>query len=92
MIAYNEAVDEDVMEMLRDNVQAEYTKWTKVLGWGQHSEPHLLTHGWPKGNNVLVICVEDKKAGAIMNGVRELRKTLGNEGVKAFCMPLDDVT
>ncbi len=92
MIAYSEAVDEEVMAMLKTNVQGEYTKWTGVLGWGQHSEPHLLTHAWPRANNVLMICVEDQKAGAIMDGVRELRQALGNEGVKAFSMPVDDIT
>ena len=92
VIAYNEAIDEEVMELLRNNVQAEYTKWTKVSGWGQHSEPHLMTHVWPKGNNVLMTCVEDQKAVKIMDGVRELRKTLGHEGIKAFSMPVDDVT
>ncbi len=92
MIVYSEAVDEEAMAMLKTKVQAEYTKWTGVLGWGQHSEPHLLTHVWPKANNILMICVEDQKAGAIMDGVRELRQTLGNEGVKAFSMPVDDIT
>lgn len=92
IIAYSEAIDEEVMQMLKTNVQAEYTKWTGVLGWGQHSEPHLLTHVWPRANNVLMICVEDQKAGAIREGVRELRQTLGNEGVKAFSMGVDDVT
>ncbi len=41
MIAYNEAIDEKVMDMLNSNIQAEYTKWTKVSGWGQQSESHI---------------------------------------------------
>jgi nitrogen regulatory protein PII len=92
IIAYNEAIDEDVMEMLRVNGQKEYTKWTKVRGWGRLSEPHLLTPVWPKANNILMTCVEDEKAGPIMDGVRKLRQTLGHAGVKAFCLPVDDVT
>ena len=62
------------------------------LGSGQHSESHLMTHVWPKANNVLMTCVEDQKAVKIIDGVRELRKTLGHEGIKAFLMPVDDVT
>ena len=92
MIAYGEAIDEQVMELLKSNVQAEHTKWTKVLGLGQHSEPHLLTHIWPKANNVLMTCVDDEKAEKLLQGVRELRRTLGHEGVKAFSMPVDDLT
>ena len=92
MIAYNEAIDEEIMQVLKTNGQAEFTKWTKVHGWGQQSEPHLMTHVWPKGNNVLMSCVEDQRAAKIMQGVRELRKALAHEGIKAFSMPIDDVT
>ena len=92
VIAYNEAVDEEVMDVLKANVQAEFTKWTKVLGWGQHSEPHLMTTVWPKANNFLMTCVADEKVAGIMQGVRELRKTLGYEGVKAFSIPVEDMT
>ena len=91
-ITYSETIDEKVMGLLRSNVQAEYTKWTKVMGWGQQGEPHLMNHVWSKGNNVLMTCVEDKKVVKIMDGIRELRKTLGHEGIKAFSMPVDDVT
>lgn len=92
MIAYNEAVDEEVMEVLKGNDQAEFTKWTKVLGWGRQSEPHLLTHVWPNANSFLMTCVTDEKASGIMQGVRELRKTLGHEGIKAFSLPVEDAT
>ena len=92
MIAYNEALDEEVTEILRSSAQAEFTKWTKVLGRGQESEPHLMTHVWPKANNFLIACVPDEKAPRIMQDVRELRKTMGHEGIKAFSLPLEDVT
>mgnify|MGYP003729836291 CR=1 FL=1 len=93
MIAYNEAVDEEVMETLAACCDlVAFTKWTKVLGQGTHSEPHLLDHIWPKGNDVLMACVDDQQAAAIMARVRELRKTLGKEGLKAFAWSVDDVT
>lgn len=92
MIAYNEAVDEEVTEILRLCSQNEFTKWTKVIGRGRNSEPHLMTNVWPKANNFIMACVADDIAVRIMNGVRELRKTLGHEGVKAFSMPVDDAT
>ena len=92
MIAYNEAVDEEVMELLQSRSVEGYTKWTKALGNGKTSGPHLMTHVWPKANNVLAVCVEDDVAQGLMGGVRKLRETIGNEGVKAFLIPLEDVT
>ncbi|MCX7591488.1 MAG: hypothetical protein N2255_07655 [Kiritimatiellae bacterium] len=93
MIAYNEAVDQEVLETLRDccDVVA-FTKWTKVLGQGCQSEPHLLSHIWPKANSVLMVCTEEKTAYAIMEKVRDLRKSLAKEGIKAFMWTVEDVT
>jgi len=91
-IVYNEAVDEEVMEII-DTVSIEgYTKWTKVLGKGTTSEPHLMTHIWPKANNVLMIGAEDEQADKVTEGVRKLRTKVGHEGVKAFLMPLETLT
>ncbi len=93
IIAYNEALDQEVLEALEaccDLVR--YTKWTKVMGRGRQSEPHLLDHVWPKANNVLMTCADDEKARRIMDRVRELRRHVGKQGIKAFLLPVDDVT
>lgn len=92
MIAYSEATEQEVMDILEMNGQAQYTQWTRVRGRGRHSEPHLLTVVWPKANNVIMACVADDRAAAILQSVRTLRKSLGHEGIKAFSLPVDDVT
>ncbi len=92
LIAYNEAVDEEVMEVLEAAGALGYTKWTKTLGKGNASGPHLLTHVWPKANNVLAVAADDATAESLLAGVRKLRETLAAEGVKAFVLPLDEVT
>lgn len=93
IIAYNEALDEEVMEALAACCSVvEFTKWTRVMGQGRHSEPHLMSHVWPKANNVLMCCVEDAKAARIMNQIRELRKSAEHQGIKAFLLPVEDVT
>ena len=92
LIMYNEAIDEEVMELLEANTVEGYTKWTKVLGKGRASGPHLLSHVWPKANNVLAISVEDEEAKKLLEGVKRLRETVGAEGIKAFLMPLEAVT
>ena len=44
MICYNEAIDDEITELL-DKIGLEgYTKWTKVLGKGTSSGPHLYSH------------------------------------------------
>jgi nitrogen regulatory protein PII len=92
LIAYNEAIDEEVLEVLSEAGVENYTKWTKVLGKGSSSGPHLDTHVWPKANNVLALGVEDAEAESILEGVRGLWEELGHEGIKAFQLPLDAMT
>lgn len=92
MIAYNEAIDSEVMELLDKCGVQGFTKWTGVLGQGKQSGPHLMTHVWSKGNNALMCCVADEQSTALLDGVRLLRQTLGHDGIKAFAMPVSDVT
>lgn len=92
VIAYAEGLEGELMALLKANSVGSYTKWTKVLGKGQKSGPHLLTHVWPKGNNVIMISIEDERAEKLLEAVGRLRETLGHEGVKAFLIPLEAVT
>jgi nitrogen regulatory protein PII len=92
LICYNEAIDREVFEALDDVDVEGYTKWTKVLGKGKTSGPHLYSHVWPKANNVVATVVSEKAAATIFNKVREIRKKIGEEGVKAFMWEIEDVT
>lgn len=91
-IAYNEALDVEVMELLESNTVKSYTKWTRVTGSGTASGPHLLSHVWPKGNNVLMCCLQDETAENVIKNIRKLRQTMGHEGVKAFSVPVDEMS
>lgn len=92
VVAYSEGLDDEVMEVLAEAGVESYTKWTKVLGKGQTSGPHLASHVWPKANNVMALAVEEPQAQLIMAGVRKLREDIGREGVKAFLLPLEGLT
>ncbi len=92
LIAYNEALDDEVMNLLSNEGIETYTKWNKVLGKGEGSGPHLGTHIWPKLNNVLAVFVEEADADALMDGIRGLRDDFHKEGIKGFVLPVDQVT
>jgi len=92
IIAYNEALSEEVMEVLEKNGVQGYTLWPKVLGKGTASGPHLMTNVWPVANNVLLCIVEDAVAALLLEGVRGLRSEFSFEGVKAFQFSIEDMT
>jgi hypothetical protein len=56
------------------------------------SEPHLNTEVWPGTNVGTFIVTEEAKAKEIMALVRQMRKKLGSEGIKAFMWQIEDVT
>ena len=92
MICYNEAIDDEVIELLEQANIKDYTKWTKVLGKGQTSGPHLLTHIWPKANNALFTVLPEENAAEIFEHIRKLKTKVAEEGLKAFMWEIEDIT
>lgn len=92
LLVYNEAIDDEIMSALESCGIEYYTKWQKVLGKGKVTPPHLDTSVWPGANNVCMAAVEDNKVSPMLAQVRGLRKTLGKEDIKAFVLPLEELT
>lgn len=92
LIIYNEAIDDEVAEVLENCGLKYYTKWQRVLGRGELSQPHLATNVWPGQNNVLAVVCQDDEAKTLLSCVKDLRKTLSKEGIKAFLLPIEEVT
>ncbi|MDD5483710.1 MAG: hypothetical protein PHP98_08690 [Kiritimatiellae bacterium] len=92
MIAYNEAMDMEIMEMLESCGLTNYTKIGETFGRGTSSGTHLGTDVWPGLNNVLYAACADECVSKVCAAVGELRKSLGKEGVKAFVWQLEEIT
>ena len=92
MIAYNEAIDAEVTEVLTNCGLKNYTKLTGVFGSGAASGIHEGNDIWPGRNNLLYIVCEERPAQQMLICVEKLRKKLGKEGIKAFILPVEDLT
>ncbi len=92
LILHNEAIDNEVNELLESAGVEHYTKFTNVLGRGELSDPHLNTEVWPEKNYGTLVVVDERKAKAIMDKVRQMREKLGAEGVKAFLWEIEEAT
>jgi hypothetical protein len=91
MLAYNEAVDDEVMEILGKCSLKSYTKLIKTYGKGEMSGTHLGNDVWPGLNNILYIACKDNEAKRLTEEIKVVRKTIGKEGIKAFVMPLEEM-
>lgn len=92
LITYNQALDEEVMSAMKESGLDNYTKWTGVLGKGSASGPHLATHVWPKANNVVAVATPDGVVELLLERIKKLRAELRHEGVKAFVLPIQNLT
>jgi len=92
MISYNEAVESEVMDSLAGCSLKNYTKITDTYGSGLTSGTHMGNDVWPGKNIILYVACQDREAKQLMSCIRELRKALGKEGIKAFLLPLEEVT
>ena len=92
MLMYNEALDNEAMDILESCSLKNYTKVTGVFGCGSSSGTHLGTDIWPGRNNILYVACEEAAGKKIIVLVKQMRKSLGAEGMKAFLMPIEDLT
>lgn len=92
MICYNEAIDDEVMEMLEGCAHSNYTKIMGVFGKGTGSGTHLGDDIWPGRNNILYVACGEGEAERILDGVKGLRAEFKDEGIKAFCWGIDAAT
>ncbi len=92
MVVYNEAIDAEVMEALEICAIKNYTKITAAFGKGTASGTHLGNDIWPGRNNILYAACEEETAKKMLSCVKELRKPLGKEGIKAFIWDLSGLT
>lgn len=92
MVIYNQAIEEEVTQVLEACDIDGFTKWQRVLGKGKLSGRHLDSSVWPGANNVCMTVVEESKVTALLSKVKQLRQVLGKEGIKAFVLPVEEIT
>jgi nitrogen regulatory protein PII len=90
LIAYCEAADYDVINVLRKAGIKGYTKFTEVFGEGTETQPRLGTQCWPGKNNFLAIAIEGEELESLIATIKEMKKRHPRAGIKAFVMPVDE--
>jgi len=91
-VMYNIAINEEVMEILKGVGIEEYTRWERATGCGKTSGPHLGDHIWPAVNSVLAVAAEEDKKDKLIERIKQLRQKLGKTGIKAFVLPVEEIT
>ena len=91
-ISYNQAYNEEIVEVLEANGQRGYTAWQDIQGRGSETGiPHLGNHAWPEMNHAILTVVEDDRVDGILTDLKEKDKLYEKLGLRAFVWTVDSV-
>jgi len=90
-VAYNQAYNQEIVDLLEKMGQRGYTVWSEIGGRGSvDGEPHLGNHAWPTQNHALLTVMEDSLAARVMEALRETDKANEQLGLRAYVLPVED--
>jgi len=90
-VAYNQAYNQEIVELLEKLGQRGYTVWEEIGGRGsKDGEPHLGNHAWPTQNHAVLSVVENNLAGPVMEELRKLDAANPKLGLRAYTLPVED--
>ncbi len=84
-VAYNQAYNEEIVEVLVAHGQRGYTAWQDIQGKGSvDGIPHLGNHAWPEMNHALLAMVDDGMVEGIMEDLRAKDAASPDLGLRAY--------
>ena len=90
-VAYNQAYNQEIVELLEQLGQRGYTVWEDVGGRGSvDGEPHLGNHAWPTQNHALLTVLDDALASKVMAALRDTDAANPDLGLRAYVLPVED--
>ena len=90
-IAYNQAFNEEIIELLASFGQRGFTEWNEIGGRGSvDGEPHRGSHAWPAQNHAVLSVVPDDVAPQVMAALREKDAAFPKLGLRAWTLPVDE--
>lgn len=84
-IAYNQAYNEEIVEMLAQLGQRGFTRWTDIEGKGGFNGfPRFGNHAWPEMNHAVLTMVPDEKVQPILAALKAKDEATPDLGIRAF--------
>ena len=84
-IVYNQAYNEEIIDILVKNRQRGFTLWEDIEGKGGfNGTPHMGSHAWPENNHALLVMVKDDKVAPILAEIKAKDEASPDLGLRAF--------
>ena len=90
-IAYNQAYNDEIVDLLAENRQRGYTRWTDIQGKGNFNGiPRLGSHAWPEMNHAVLVMVEDEKVRKLLSELKAKDEASPDLGLRAFVWNIEN--
>ena len=90
-VAYNQAYNQEIVQLLEGLGQRGYTVWEEIGGRGSEGgEPHLGSHAWPTQNHALFSVMDDQTARNALAALRETDAANHQLGLRAWILPVEE--
>ena len=84
-VSYNQAYNQEIIEVLEANGQRGFTNWENIQGRGSvDGIPHYGNHAWPEMNYAVLSMVDDDKVAGILKDLKAKDETYKDLGLRAF--------
>ena len=84
-IAYNQAYNEEIVEVLEQFRQRGFTRWQDIQGKGHfNGVPHFGDHAWPEQNHAILTIVKDEIVQPILDELKVRDEAAPDLGLRAF--------
>ena len=84
-IACDQALYEEVQQVMKSLEVRGYTSWEEVMGCGSETgDPHLGDAVWPVLNSAIISITDDERCEALLEALRALDAANPLLGVRAF--------
>lgn len=84
-VSYNQAYNQEIIEVLEANGQRGFTNWENIQGRGSvDGIPHYGNHAWPEMNYAVLSMVDDDKVAGILKDLKTKDETYKDLGLRAF--------
>ena len=92
LVTYNQAYSDEIVEVLEQNGQRGFTRWTDIQGKGHFNGiPHLGSHAWPEQNHAVLAVVPDEKVRPILHALRIKDEGSPDLGLRAFVWSVEEM-
>lgn len=89
-IAYNQAYNEEITEILHRNGQRGFTRWENIEGRGGFNGfPRYGNHAWPEMNHAILSIMPDEKVSPILSELKAKDEATPDLGIRAFVWAIE---